>query len=167
MPMQNSDTKVALRYHSSTNHSMMSLMGDSWQLDWSNRPITYKIYTSLEPISLPTELPPSPVPALDAIASTGPLDSGEQIPDLQMLTRLCFFSNGVTKHLRRASGERLAVRAAACTGALFHIELYIVCGDLPDLAAGVYHFSAHDTSLRLLHAGDFRQVLVQASANEA
>src|SRR6266487_1050780 len=166
MPMQNSDTKVALRYHSSTNHSMMSLMGDSWKLDWSNRPIPYKIYTSLESILLPTDLPSSPVPALDAIASTAPTGSEEQIPDLQMLARLCFFSNGVTKYLHRASGERLAVRAAACTGALFHIELYIVCDDLPDLAAGVYHFSAHDTSLRLLRAGDFRQVLVQASANE-
>ncbi len=164
--MHNSDTQMALRYHNYTNHPQKSLRNLLWKLDWSNRPIPYKVYTSLEPIALPTDLAPSPVSALDAIASTGPTADGEQIPDLQTLARLCFFANGVTKHIRLAPGERMAVRAAACTGALFHIELYIVCGDLPGLAAGVYHFSAHDNSLRQLRAGDFRQVLVQASANE-
>jgi SagB-type dehydrogenase family enzyme len=57
-------------------------------------------------------------------------------------------------------------RAAACTGALFHVEEYIVCGDLADLEAGVYHFGAHDNSLRQLRRGDFRQVLVEASGGE-
>jgi SagB-type dehydrogenase family enzyme len=50
-------------------------------------------------------------------------------------------------------------RAAACTGALFHIELYLVCADLPDLEAGVYHYGAHDNGLRQLRRGDFRQCL--------
>ena len=47
-----------------------------------------------------------------------------------------------------------------------HIELYIVCGDVPGLPAGVYHFDAHDTSCRQLRTGDFRQVLVEATGNE-
>jgi len=57
-------------------------------------------------------------------------------------------------------------RAAACTGALFHIELYVVCGDLPDLEAGVYHYGAHDNALRQLRRGDFRRVLADASGAE-
>ena len=47
-------------------------------------------------------------------------------------------------------------RAAACTGALYHVELYVVCRDLPDLEAGVYHYAAHDHALRQLRRGDFR-----------
>ena len=57
-------------------------------------------------------------------------------------------------------------RAAACTGALYHIELYLVCGDLPGLEAGVYHYAPHDSALRLLRRGDYRGVLVEASGNE-
>ena len=57
-------------------------------------------------------------------------------------------------------------RAAACTGALYHIDLYLVCGDLPDLGAGVYHFSPQDFALRRLRQGDYRGVLVRASGEE-
>ena len=57
-------------------------------------------------------------------------------------------------------------RAAACTGALYHIDLYLVCGDLPDLGAGVYHFSPQDFALRRLRKGDYRGVLIHASGEE-
>ena len=57
-------------------------------------------------------------------------------------------------------------RAAACTGALYEIELYVVSGDLPGLDAGVYHFNPADVALRLLRKGDFRGNLAQATAKE-
>jgi SagB-type dehydrogenase family enzyme len=57
-------------------------------------------------------------------------------------------------------------RAAACTGALYHIDLYLACGALDDLEAGVYHFSPHDFALRRLRQGDHRAVLARASGNE-
>jgi SagB-type dehydrogenase family enzyme len=57
----------------------------------------------------------------------------------------------------------MAFRAAACTGALYHIELYLVCGALPDLEAGVYQFGVHDMALRQLRHGDYRSLLVQAT----
>ena len=57
-------------------------------------------------------------------------------------------------------------RAAACTGALYHIELYVVCGDLPGLAAGVYHYNPGGPSLTRLRPGDYRGTLVAASGNE-
>ena len=63
-------------------------------------------------------------------------------------------------------GGKMYFRAAACTGALYHIELYLVCGQMQDLAAGVYHFGAHDFSLRQLRAGDYRQVLGEASKGD-
>src|SRR5260370_9509929 len=100
------------------------------------------------------------------MASVGKAFAGEQIPDVETLARLCFFANGITKRWHRASGQEFALRAAACTGALYHIEVYIVCGDLPGLSAGVYHFGAPENGLRQLRAGDFLQVLVQATAKQ-
>ena len=54
----------------------------------------------------------------------------------------------------------------ACTGALYEVELYLVCGDLGGLEAGVYHFSPGDFGLRKLRGGDYRGVLVEATAGE-
>jgi SagB-type dehydrogenase family enzyme len=58
-------------------------------------------------------------------------------------------------------------RAAACTGALYHIELYMAVAELADLPAGVYHFSPVDFAVRCIRQGDFRQALVEASAHAA
>jgi SagB-type dehydrogenase family enzyme len=165
--MSNNDDQVALQYHRETNHSAQSLRRNTWRLDWPNRPLPYKIYSSLEPLPLPDISAALPTSALDAIASPGLAITRDQVPDVEALTRLCFFANGITKRWHRASGQEFALRAAACTGALYHIELHIVCGNLPGLAAGVYHFGAHDNALRQLRVGDFRQVLVQATGNES
>ena len=44
--------------------------------------------------------------------------------------------------------------------------MYLVCDNLPDLPAGVYHFGAAEFGLRQLRAGDYRKVLVDATAAE-
>src|SRR5205807_8883740 len=85
------------------------------------------------------------------------------------LAQLLFFSAGVTRSKKFEQGE-MFFRAAACTGALYEIELYVVCADLksansPPLSAGVYHFGAAEVGLRQLRSGDFRQVVVEVTAN--
>jgi SagB-type dehydrogenase family enzyme len=164
--MSNTDVSATWRYHDGTKHSLQSVRSGSHFLDWSNHPIPYKIYTSLEPMALPEEFPLSAMPALDAIAGGREVPAGERVPDLEALVRLCYFSNGITRVLRMQGGGQMPFRAAACTGALFHIEHYIVCGDLPGLGAGVYQYAAHDHALRQLRAGDYRQVLVEATGAE-
>ncbi len=161
----NTDLAATWRYHEGTKHSEESLRKRRHSLDWDNQPIPYKVYTSLEPIPLPRELPPSEMPALDAIANIGQAPSGDVIPDLETVARLCLYSNGITRWLRRGGGE-MPFRAAACTGALYHIELYVVSGDIPGLPAGVYHYGAHDHTLRQLRGGDFRGALVEATGHE-
>ncbi|MGH7871659.1 MAG: SagB/ThcOx family dehydrogenase, partial [Candidatus Binatia bacterium] len=71
----------------------------------------------------------------------------------------------ITRRRAHGGGEVL-FRAAACTGALYHIDLYVVCGDLEELKAGVYQFSPQDFSLRRLRAGDYRSILHDASGGE-
>src|SRR5437879_13502742 len=51
--------------------------------------------------------------------------------------------------LRAYPGGEIYFRAAACTGALYELDLYVVTGDLPGSDAGVYHFNPADVWLRL------------------
>src|SRR5262249_3414531 len=102
----------------------------------------------------------SGVVTLSAIA-TSVVPDRDVIPDLSAITSLLYFSAGVTR--RRG---QILFRAAACTGALYEVELYLACGELPDLAAGLYHFNPGDLSLRRLRDGDFRAVIAAASGQE-
>ena len=161
------DTRATWAYHDGTKHSWHSVRSSTHQLDWSNQPLPFKIYTSLDPLPLPRDLPDSDRPALEAIGGVGlaPQAAGERLPDLATVARLCLYANGVTRVIRHAAGE-MAFRAAGTTGALYHVELYLVCGELPGLAAGVYHYAAHDHTLRRLRSGDLRGVLVEATGAE-
>jgi len=162
----NRDVEAAWEYHEGTKHSFQSVHSSQHFLDFENKPLPFKIYTGLEPISLPQGLEPSGVSALEALAASAAEPQGERLPDLELLARLLHYSAGITKRMRYSHGEML-FRAASCTGALYHIDLYLVCGDLPDLEAGVYHFGVHDFALRQLRRGDFRGELVRATADES
>jgi SagB-type dehydrogenase family enzyme len=151
----NADVSAAWAYHDATKHSPASVRASRHTLDWDNQPLPFKIYTSTDKLPLPRE---SAGPASGS-PGTGGLDR-------TLLARLCLYANGVTRTVRWSGGE-MPFRAAACTGALYHVELYLVCGPLPDVEAGVYHYAAHDHSLGLLRRGDFRSVLVEATGAEA
>ncbi|MBO0690754.1 MAG: SagB family peptide dehydrogenase [Candidatus Dormibacteraeota bacterium] len=122
------------RYHDTTKHSLASLRASPQHLDWDNLPLPFKIYS-----------------ALDAAASPG--DVG----------RLCLLSNGVLRWRRTRAGEVHGFRAAPCTGALYHIELYLANAAREGLAAGLYHYGAHDGGLRRLREGDLRGALAEAA----
>lgn len=109
------------------------------------------------------------MPALTAIAAPKAATQQDAVPDLETLAELLFFSAGVTRSKKHPQGETF-FRAAACTGALYEIELYVVCTELasktpgqPALPAGVYHFGAAEFGLRQLRAGDFRAAIVEAT----
>jgi SagB-type dehydrogenase family enzyme len=165
--MTNRELEAAWNYHNSTKHSYDSIHTQAHYLDWENQPLPFKIYQGLEPMALPQELLASGVPALSAVSADNPPVEASSIPPLSLplLASLLYFSAGITKRKPYAGGEIL-FRAAACTGALYHIELYLVCGDLPELQAGVYHFGPGDFALRRLRQGDYRQLVVQATGRE-
>ena len=162
----NRQIEAAWEYHNGTKHSYWSVRESTHSLDFSNYPVPFKIYKTLEPIALPRELPSLAMPLLAAIADPGAGPAGERIPDLGALAATLHLSAGITR-VRRGEDAEVQFRAAACTGALYHVELYLVCGDLPGLPAGVYHFGVHDAALRRLRAGDYRAVLVEAAGGEA
>ncbi len=163
--MNNRDIQAAWKYHDGTKHSHWSVRNNPHFLDWANRPQPFKIYPKIEPFPLPRDVPQTGVAALSSISEPLPPSRADSVPDLQDLARILYFSAGITKQRKSAGGE-IYFRAAACTGALYEIELYVVAGDLAGLDAGVYHFNPADVSLRLLREGDFRGNLAQATAME-
>jgi SagB-type dehydrogenase family enzyme len=164
----NSNTEAAWNYHEATKHSYISVRTNPHSLDFANQPLPFKIYPALEPSRLPTEVRQTGVAALSAIASRVPaptLSHANTAPDLEAVAQLLYLSAGITRQ-RKYSGGEIYFRAAACTGALYEVELYLVSGDLANLQAGVYHFAPAEFGLQRLRAGDYRQVLVEATGNE-
>ena len=149
---------------------------DRHALDWDNKPLLFKIYPTLEVIRLPRDFQNTGKPALSAIAAGEINAPGVAIPDFETLAQVLFFTGGVTKSKKHHQGETF-FRAAACTGALYEIELYVVCTDIRSriqtsgsaamLPAGVYHFGAAEFGLRQLRSGDYRQFVVAATGDDA
>jgi len=162
--MHNKDIDQALEFHQRTKHSPESVRGSRHFLDWANQPLPFKIYRDLEARPLPAEIPSTGTPALTAIASAGAASSGEP-PRLAQLAHLLYHSAGITRRRPYPGGEIL-FRAAACTGALYQIELYLACGPLPDLPAGLYHFGPRDFALRRLREGDYRGLAAGAAGGD-
>jgi SagB-type dehydrogenase family enzyme len=162
----NRDIEASWRYHNLTKHSYQSIRADRHFLDWSNQPSPFKIYPTIEPIPLPRSLVQTLAPALEVVAPTGAESIVERKPDLAQLASVLYYSAGVTKHKTYPGGE-LYFRAAACAGALYPTEVYVACGELDGLAAGVYHFNPGDFALRKLRDGDLRGAVAQGSAGES
>ncbi len=150
-------------YHEATKHSYWSVRRSPGWLDWSNEPRLAKVYRGLESLPLPRDLPKSILPAVEAVTSSG--TGGDRTLDLRTLAGLLHYAAGVLR-TRRYPGGEIGFRAAPCTGALYHIEVYPVCADLPDLPAGVYHYAPQDHALRPLRKGDHRAYLGQAAGAE-
>lgn len=162
--MSNRDIEAAWQYHRDTNHSALTVSQGAQALDWDNQPSPFKMYPGLTGDKLPTGIPSSGLPALQALGLSSP--DRPCLPTLTLLAGLLHYAAGITK-VGTVPGGKMYFRAAACTGALYHIELYLVCGDIPDLPAGVYHFGAHDFSLHRLREGDHRGLLVEASGGQS
>ncbi len=162
--MQNYETEATWHYHNGTKHPNGMLLNRFHVYHPSHRPTPYKIYKNVSQINLPIDKTPIGISALDAI-STENIDN-HTIPDLGILGRILYFSSGITKKIKFQGLGEMDFRAASCTGALYHIEIYIVCSDIPGLDAGVYHFDPKHMKLDTIRLGDFRKCVSQFTAEE-
>jgi SagB-type dehydrogenase family enzyme len=183
----NNEIRYALDYHEATKHSEASLLSSRHYLDFDIKPIPFKIYLELPSFSLPTSFPTPEVNALSCISGTSIKklkDHAETLTrstrrntnitntnhniaglDVSNLAEILFFSAGITREISYTHG-RYYMRAASATGALYPIELYVVCDDVsPDLAAGVYHFSPADFSLTRIRSGRYMKYLATTASH--
>ncbi|HWH79958.1 MAG TPA: SagB/ThcOx family dehydrogenase [Candidatus Binatus sp.] len=163
--MKNHEIDAAWAYHNGTKHSYQSIRANAHYLDWENQPLPFKIYPQLAPLALDPNLSSSSMAALAALGSRGGAPQTSNPLTNRGLAEILFLSAGITRRRKFIGGE-INFRAAACTGALYHIDLYVVCAELEGLGAGVYQFSPEDFALRQLRAGDYRSVMVSAGGAE-
>ena len=164
--MSNDDIEIAWYYHNGTKHPNGQLLDKFHFYNPANRPNPYKIYKKLDTKSLPLDKSPSQFSAIKAISTNVKNEEKQLIPGLDVLSRILHFSGGITKIINFPHLGDVEFRAAACTGALYHIEIYVVCKDILGLEAGVYHFDPQEMKLSQLRKGDYRQVLVHASGSD-
>ena len=153
--MANSDQHAARAFHDVTKLSYINLL---------TKPPLYKSYPGLTQIQLPKAAPPE-TPTLEAVS--GPAASPTGPLDLSAIAQLLHHSAGLIRKSFSASAGEVDYRAAASAGALYPTELYLVCGDLPGLAAGVYYYAPADNALTLLRTGDYRGNLSAAAADDS
>lgn len=135
----NWDAGAARRYHDGTKHTFESVRRSARLLDWNNRPHPFKEYVGLAPTPLPDEL------------------------DLSWLLR---WGAGVVR-TRGLGNDTYHFRTYSSAGALYPVEVYVACADLPGLAAGLYHFHPLERTLRRLRTADVRSFLAGAAAEPA
>jgi SagB-type dehydrogenase family enzyme len=166
----------AREYHERTNHSPERLRERSFELDFSNQPHPAKRYADLPPFDPAEEPSPPETPVLAAITpdspdppttaldpDTGPDPNADPVSNSDPhVPTLCHYAAGITKTLER-QGRRIDYRAAACTGKLYHVDLYAVTGECGTFEPGVYHFDPESGAFDVLREGDYRGVLASAT----
>src|SRR5919112_2653822 len=179
----NKEIRYALDYHEATKHTEAILMTSRHYLDFDNKPIPFKIYLELPSITLPTNFPTPEANALSCISgmiSLTPYEYRERFRatsskdtvtsmsklNIENLAEILFFSAGITREMKYPNGNYY-MRAASATGALYPIELYLVCDDFsPNLMSGVYHFSPGDFSLIQIRKGSYKRYLADTANNQ-
>ncbi|MGH9995471.1 MAG: SagB/ThcOx family dehydrogenase, partial [Nitrososphaeraceae archaeon] len=169
--MKNKEIQHALDYHEATKHSEVSIMTSRHYLDYDNRPMPFKTYLEQPRYPLTNNFPSPNLESITSIVdvkqstNSSPTQSEKSVSVMD-ISEILFFAAGITRVLRYSYGTYF-MRAASATGALYPIELYVVCGDItPDLKAGVYHFGPADFSLTQLRTGDYRQALASTALAE-
>ena len=152
------NASVALRFNEATKLQYINL---------DNKPPLYKVYPGLRAIGLP-DVAGQPGPEMPTLAAIRDDDGGDQTGPLTLekLTSLLYHSAGVIRRRQLRDGE-VHYRAAASAGALYPTEIYVVCGDLEGLRAGVYHFNPLDGTLARLRNGDLRRWVASAVGDHA
>jgi SagB-type dehydrogenase family enzyme len=146
-------------------------MSSRHYLDYDNRPLPFKVYLEQPQHPLTNNFPTPNLDSITSIADVNRPANSNTIQDKKSISamdisEILFFAAGITRVMRYSYGTYF-MRAASATGALYPIELYVVCGDItPDLTAGVYHFGPADFSLTQLRSGDYRHALAATALAE-
>lgn len=145
-------------YHEETKYHEARMGKFQRPLDWGAQPLPYKEYHSDKKIDLIPYLPfqnnPFTGEPLPPAKEQGGYPFG-----IAEISRLLYFTNGVTGILQYPTGQTLTLRAAPTAGGLYPTELYVAIRGLSLLENGIYNFQVKDHSLVLVWEGDFWEEL--------
>jgi SagB-type dehydrogenase family enzyme len=123
------------------------------QLDWSNKPETFKKYpNAIDIIKLPDPEFDKEIRFWDAILNRKSTRKFKNEPiRLKELSLLLFGMTGLTRVF-----PQFAFRTVPSAGGLYPIEIYPALNNVESVKKGIYHYNIQDHSLELIKKGDFR-----------
>jgi SagB-type dehydrogenase family enzyme len=133
--MPDSPISIAQHYHERTKYSPEGIAKNPYQPDWANQPIPFKGYKIGTSYDLKSHLDGKP----DL--------TNKHSPIWQRLSRLLFYSYGLTLKVMMMNGEPFYFRAAPSAGGLYPAEVYLISRGTPILPAGLYHYEPQTHSL--------------------
>ncbi len=141
-------------YHEETKYHEAKMGKYQRQLDWNAQPLPYKEYHSEKKVPLIPYLPFQNNPLTGEPLTPAREEVGYPI-GRDEISRLLYFTNGVTGILQYITGGKLFLRAAPTAGGLYPTEIYVAIRDLSALENGIYNFQARDHCLSPVWEGNF------------
>ncbi len=150
-------SSAAVYYQEETKYSRTTIHRFR-SLDYSKKPPQFKDFQSESPISLVPFLPFTHIPFTRTPIPT-PLPQPPTPWGLADLSRLLFFSYGVTAIMDSPKIDKTYMRAAPSAGGLYPAEIYLAIWDQPFMADGIYHYQGKEHHLVPVYEGSFREKL--------
>jgi SagB-type dehydrogenase family enzyme len=148
------------KFQENTKHSRKRLLGG--YLDWSNKPETYKNYTSAKTVPLSRKFPAESLSVVEALKKRRSVRSFSSKPlSMDDLSFLLWASTGVQR-----SERGYEFRTAPSAGALYPIETYLVVNSVEDLEKALYHYDIEAHALEEMKAGDFAEEMAHAALEQ-
>lgn len=138
------------RYHELTKYNPRSI-DKLGPVQWDHQPPPFKEVHAENRIDL--------LPSLRRLLDDLPHDPGkappEKVASLDSLTRLLFFTLGLTARMSHGGESDLFLRAAPSAGGLYPTELYVAVRGVDGLSDGLYHYHSLRSALYPVWQGDF------------
>ncbi len=145
---------IAQIYHQRTKYAAADMSEAQSPIDWAAQPSPYKSYHSENKIDLSPYLPLRNNPFTQEEIEPPPVEDGLSV-GIGEISRLLYFTNGVTGILQYPSGQSQSLRAAPTAGGLYPTEIYVATRALPSLHDGIYNFQVNKHSLVPVWEGNF------------
>lgn len=128
-------------------------------LDWTSTPSPFKTYHSDKKLNLMPYLPFKNNPFTGAPMAS--VKEERYAPGLESVSRLLYFTNGVTGILKYPHGQSVVLRAAPTAGGLYPTEIYLAIRKMSNVKDGIYNFQVRDHSIIPVWEGNFWDKVTQ------
>ena len=147
-------------FQKETKYSRDQRLGGN--LDWANKPETYKSYPSSKTIQLPNVLQEATMGLAEVLRRRKSIRAFSNQPlSLDDLGFLLWASTGIQR-----VEQGYEFRTAPSAGALYPIETYIAANNIEDVDSGIYHYNIKNHLLEKIKAGSFGADLAHAALDQ-
>ena len=147
-------------FQAETKYSRNKSLGGN--LDWANKPETYKSYPSSKTVQLPNQFKAATITFAEVLQKRKSIRTFSNQPLSKAdLAFLLWASTGIQR-----TEHGYEFRTSPSAGALYPIETYIAANNLEDVERGIYHYNIKNHSLEEIRLGDFGDNLAHAALDQ-